>query len=640
MTNLNSLKGVCSICHTDTKIIKCNTSSSAIKCKRNFCFKCANKDNISGHQFLLCNWTRASFRCPDCIKNQLTLLETTTGSRFSLKDEMDCLSMIVNNHATDCSAHNSPTLSEPPPTLPVPCPSSSPLPKPTTVSPLASIQASPGRDTPPHTTPKQQEGSSDRTDSNNPLIDTHNRAENSTDTANDQHGERSANPPLNESSSSEDSFTSSLEETIIPTNDASEANEQPSEQIPHNNGRSQPTVDPPPTETNTRINRDDRSNVTCKFFNAGYCRLTKRLCNYDHPKLCRFYLRNPHHGCKKENCNHYHPTLCKSFEEYGRCTKICFKFHRHRAYRNTSQASNGGFTNTANNNRNNNDRSYSRHRIERLIREAREGPSNLNQTNPPLPQLRQGNTQRYPPFPQPHTHRNPPPNIPAVTTMQESGSLPTTEPQAPTILHPTLPHPDMPIMCNERAPGFQARRMEGSPNTPNTSAAPQPPSTHPETLRTIPPPLLDTRDQRDGHTLPTPCPPISLLPHHTQPWTHQPTRPTNPTATHNTQAFPVHPSSPPTQPTLHTSPLPLTDVPQPGPPPPEFTHAPSNPNSDLMEATPHNFHQANGIPPQNNFLYEMIRRQIWSEVEPLFHQTAHRVMSQMQVPPPFLSQQV
>ena len=187
--------------------------------------------HVNEYQFLLYNWTKASFRCSDCIKNQLITLETETGSRFSLKDEMDNILSHVSAQAPQQTQLTHPL---PHPTIPSPSqpreanrmsssehsnPQLIPSPSTSTSFPAANpyplVQENPEI---PDTEPSNGNSSEDIINQNNEIAN--------------------ENTLLNESSSSEESFTSSHDETIMPVNDDEEegelANEQTSERTPQN----------------------------------------------------------------------------------------------------------------------------------------------------------------------------------------------------------------------------------------------------------------------------------------------------------------------------------------------------------------------------------------------------------------------
>ena len=79
----------------------------------------------------------------------------------------------------------------------------------------------------------------------------------------------------------------------------------------------------------------------CKFFMRGYCKKSREECNFEHPKLCRNYMRgrdNPKNGCRKgSSCGFEHPSVCYQLEDYGFCQKNengpCRYFHRKNAMR-------------------------------------------------------------------------------------------------------------------------------------------------------------------------------------------------------------------------------------------------------------------------------------------------------------------
>ena len=528
--------GTCNICNTEGRTIKCNNSaSSGFKCTRSFCYKCADQRGVSTNEFLLCNWTKTTYRCPDCVKQQLTTLETSTGSRFNLKNESDEIRSLLDPHP------RSPNRAQP---------------ADQSQSEHVSSQAQP----PPV-------NSQDET-----VI-------NSANARNDQVDD------LNGSTSSEDSFNSSHDVTLLPGNEDSELSRLTNEQAHLDNEESLPPATPQvEIEDNTPEIPDNPANgeardftpkVTCKYFKAGYCRLTKRLCRYEHPKLCKFYLRDPQHGCRKEACSYDHPRLCQNYEEYGVCTRICFNFHRHRASNrriNRPNNTNNSRHNFPRSNRNN----YRNGRTERLARETRYFQNRITQPDGPQPHLT--------PLPLSHMVNG------------NSSQPPTAERNSLVTPHyPPIPQPSHP-------PQVFPHPAPSPPMQPSTTPSPNM-AAHPISA--------------------------AVVHDHTRPPLHPPPHP----SLHNVPPQ-VQPNPPAYQP-------PPSGVPHPGPPPPNAAAhpLPSSPANQEQSGHLNDLHQEHNLPPHNHFLYEMIRRQVWSEAEPLFHHMTHRVMTQMQVLPTIPGQQ-
>ena len=104
-------------------------------------------------------------------------------------------------------------------------------------------------------------------------------------------------------------------------------------------------------EENTQVTKDSdglleidghhdnlRNKRNCRYHLSGKCRYTKNECRFEHPKLCRYFIRqkdDPRWGCKKRNCAFYHPKLCYDLENYGDCNRRnCKYYHRTNAYYN------------------------------------------------------------------------------------------------------------------------------------------------------------------------------------------------------------------------------------------------------------------------------------------------------------------
>ena len=71
----------------------------------------------------------------------------------------------------------------------------------------------------------------------------------------------------------------------------------------------------------------------CKYYKKGYCN-SRETCTYSHPKLCKFWARNPINGChySSEECRFYHPRQCFEYENRKKCEKeSCRYFHRKNA---------------------------------------------------------------------------------------------------------------------------------------------------------------------------------------------------------------------------------------------------------------------------------------------------------------------
>ena len=489
---------------------------------------------------------------------------------------------------------------------------------------------------------------------------------------------------LNESvssSSSEESFASSHETTNTLDDDNVEGNEQTNERT-NEHGSERTNEDGsqnrelnqefPPQESGENVNQDDTPKIICKYFSAGFCRLTKRLCEYDHPKLCRYFLRNPLTGCKKDRCSRLHPTLCKTVEESGYCNKICFKFHRHRASGVRRYAPNRGYRNSDNYS----NRNYSRMRMNRLEREN-EGNRNQNYFHNPAQNNRrlnaplasaQRNVHRNGPTNGNSTtaQRNAPPPTQAInqessrTAHEANQPLPASQPNPPRSdcppavttdvgAMPNIPshqlHPPPHTLTASTAIG-SAPSIASSPSSDHFSSAPSTASSsasdhisaHPILNTPLHPPRTDNLllVGDDAPNLPMhisytlPLHPSPLQP---QALTHFPPQP-----------LPIgaQPSPPPSL-TQHIFPVPFppTGAPQAGLPSPQTTnHTLTDQLISPAESIPLNLHPTSGVPPPNPFLYEMLRRQAWLGAEPLFHHTAHRVMTQMQVPPMFPGLQV
>ena len=71
----------------------------------------------------------------------------------------------------------------------------------------------------------------------------------------------------------------------------------------------------------------------CKYYKKGRCNY-RETCTYSHPKICKFWARNPINGClyNREECRFYHPYQCFEYENWKRCEiESCRYFHRKNA---------------------------------------------------------------------------------------------------------------------------------------------------------------------------------------------------------------------------------------------------------------------------------------------------------------------
>ena len=96
-------------------------------------------------------------------------------------------------------------------------------------------------------------------------------------------------------------------------------------------------------ENNSTVQYENYRNgdLNCKFYLAGYCKYQAEECNFNHPKMCKWFLnqkRNSKYrdGCRfGEDCRYLHPSLCFNLENYGKCHRsLCPFFHRRCARQN------------------------------------------------------------------------------------------------------------------------------------------------------------------------------------------------------------------------------------------------------------------------------------------------------------------
>ena len=296
-TEVLNENGLCNSCTCMT--CKIGNSERSIRC--HFCkkwnhYKCSL---LSPWYILNYKETGSQYKCINCIKDRV--IRTLT-EKNKTQEEIKLMINDIENDIENCLSNDSPPVPHSSPTPPSLNPSLSP--------PLPSSQ--PAVLHPPTPIPLPQFSHSQPTGPSLPLppipIPSFQIPPNNSTPLNVSHVNASQNSIDTRSDTTSTSSNSSLNNTIVEQRNRAPADNEILEEYGGN----------PPI---------------CKYYNKGRCNF-RETCSYRHPKLCKYWAKNPINGClySREQCRFYHPYECYEYENKKRCEKEnCRFFHRKNA---------------------------------------------------------------------------------------------------------------------------------------------------------------------------------------------------------------------------------------------------------------------------------------------------------------------
>ena len=331
----------CGACpRTNLVTIKCEHVKRTEQCKSNYCFLCARVPEL---YFINYSQTRAQYKCMECVKKQLETLQTK--NHFVLTEEIAAL------RATNASQIRS-------------SPPSSPITMSTTIAEiqLLSTTIASSAEVPNES---ENEGSSMTEENGNSRSGT-----NDEQTLPDLPASTDEDEDIFLDSHDTVQQTDSPERTVATTQNLQTVNSDNEQQVASHEGilpctQSQLSVtigrnvlpreldsgtpsraEPEPDQTPQNQDRNETDTLNdlatttennletpqtsetepvvnsrraiCRYHKKGKCNRRYTTCDYRHPKICRYWVRNPLDGCPG-GCRLYHPRECYEYENTLRC---------------------------------------------------------------------------------------------------------------------------------------------------------------------------------------------------------------------------------------------------------------------------------------------------------------------------------